>query len=98
MVPLQPSRSPATASPTLVHLRPGTSFADGGYAGDKLEIALRNMKGPTIGIVRRPDNAEGFVVIARRWNSWSGLSRGSTGAEGWQRIGKHQSPHPTQGC
>ena len=68
--------------PTLVHL-----FADGGYAGDKLEIALRNMKGPTIGIVRRPDNAEGFVVIARRWvveRTFAWLNRCRRLAKDWE--------------
>jgi len=48
--------------PTLAHL-----FADGGYAGEKLETALQNGDGPTIEIVKRPDGAKGFVVIARRW-------------------------------
>ncbi len=48
--------------PTLAHL-----FADGGYAGEKLETAMQNMDGPTIEIVKRPDGVKGFVVIARRW-------------------------------
>lgn len=45
--------------PTRAHL-----FADGGYAGEKLETALHDMNGPTIEIVKRPDGAKGFVVIA----------------------------------
>ena len=48
--------------PTLAHL-----FADGGYGGEKLETTLQNTDGPTIEIVKRPDGAKGFVVIARRW-------------------------------
>ena len=48
--------------PSLAHL-----FADGGYAGQKLEAALQDMDGPTIEIVKRPDGAKGFVRIARRW-------------------------------
>ncbi|MDI2060393.1 IS5 family transposase [Bradyrhizobium sp. Mp19] len=48
--------------PTIAHL-----FADGGYAGEKLENALRRLDGPTIQIVKRPDEAKGFVVVARRW-------------------------------
>lgn len=48
--------------PTLAHL-----FADGGYGGGKLEATLQDMHGPTIEIVKRPDGAKGFVVIARRW-------------------------------
>jgi len=42
-------------------------FADGGYAGDKLDVEMIRTDGPAIGIVRRPGNAKGFVVIARRW-------------------------------
>ncbi|MGY3532232.1 IS5 family transposase [Bradyrhizobium sp. USDA 4452] len=48
--------------PTIAHL-----FADGGYAGEKLENALRKLDGPTIEIVKRPDDAKGIVVVARRW-------------------------------
>lgn len=48
--------------PTIAHL-----FADGGYAGEKLENALRKIDGPTIEIVKRPDDAKGFVIVARRW-------------------------------
>jgi transposase len=53
----------ASASyPTIAHL-----FADGGYAGEKLENALQKIEGPAIEIVRRPDGATGFVIVARRW-------------------------------
>ncbi|HLH48879.1 MAG TPA: IS5 family transposase [Roseiarcus sp.] len=48
--------------PTIVRL-----FADGGYAGEKLETALAALDGPAIEIVKRPDQAQGFVVVARRW-------------------------------
>jgi transposase len=48
--------------PTIARL-----FADGGYAGEKLENALRKIDGPTIEIVKRPDDAKGFVIVARRW-------------------------------
>ena len=51
-----------TSYPTIAHL-----FADGGYAGEKLENALRQIDGPTIEIVKRPDDAKGFVIVARRW-------------------------------
>lgn len=51
-----------TSYPTISHL-----FADGGYAGEKLENALRKIDGPTIEIVKRPDDAKGFVIVARRW-------------------------------
>lgn len=42
-------------------------FADGGYAGEKLEEALAKVSGPVIEIVKRPENARGFVLVARRW-------------------------------
>lgn len=41
--------------------------ADGGYAGNKLELEMLKTDGPIIEIVRRADGAKGFVVIARRW-------------------------------
>jgi len=48
--------------PSLAHL-----FADGGYAGDRLEVEMIATDGPAVEIVRRPSDAKGFVVIARRW-------------------------------
>ena len=68
--------------PTLVDL-----FADGGYAGEKLETTLRNMKGPKIEIVKRPDGAKGFLVIARRWvveRSFAWLGRCRRLAKDWE--------------
>jgi len=68
--------------PTLAHL-----FADGGYAGDKLEIALLNIDGPTIEIVRRCEEAKGFVVIARRWvveRTFAWLGRCRRLAKDWE--------------
>ena len=41
-------------------------FADGGYAGEKLEEALTKVGGPSIEIVKRPDDVKGFVLVARR--------------------------------
>jgi len=68
--------------PTLAHL-----FADGGYAGEKLETALQDMDGPTIEVVRRPDGAKGFVVIARRWvveRTFAWLGRCRRLAKDWE--------------
>ena len=42
-------------------------FADGGYAGDKLKDALKNLGEWTIEIVKRSDAAKGFVLLPRRW-------------------------------
>jgi len=68
--------------PTLAHL-----FADGGYAGEKLEMALRDINGPTIEIVKRPDGVKGFVVIARRWvveRTFAWLGRCRRLAKDWE--------------
>jgi transposase len=68
--------------PSLAHL-----FADGGYAGEKLENAVQDMDGPTIEIVKRPDGAKGFVVIARRWvveRTFSWLGRCRRLAKDWE--------------
>jgi transposase len=48
--------------PWLRHL-----FADGGYAGDKLNAALAEIGRWTIEIVKRSDTANGFEVLPRRW-------------------------------
>jgi len=69
--------------PTLAHL-----FADGGYAGEKLETALQTKDGPTIEIVKRPNAATGFVVvIARRWvveRTFAWLGRCRRLAKDWE--------------
>lgn len=68
--------------PTLSHL-----FADGGYAGNKLETAMQNVDGPTIDIVKRPNGATGFVVLARRWvveRTFAWLGRCRRLAKDWE--------------
>lgn len=42
-------------------------FADGGYAGDKLKDALKQIGDWTIEIIKRSDAAKGFVLLPRRW-------------------------------
>lgn len=67
--------------PTLVKL-----FADGAYAGDKLEKALAPT-GPILEIVKRSEGARSFVVIARRWvveRTFAWLNRCRRLAKDWE--------------
>jgi transposase len=41
-------------------------FADGGYAGEKLETTLAEMGRWTLAIVKRPDAARGFCLLRRK--------------------------------
>lgn len=65
-------------------------FADGGYAGDRVECDLLNMEpSPTIEIVRRPNKATGFVVIARRWvveRTFAWLGRCRRLSKDWEKT------------
>ena len=45
----------------------GVVFADGAYAGAKLEEALAALGRWRIEIVRRSDAAQGFELLTRRW-------------------------------
>lgn len=68
--------------PALSHV-----FADGGYAGEKLEPALLKVGGPTIEIVKRPPGVAGFVVITRRWvveRTFAWLGRCRRLAKDWE--------------
>lgn len=65
-------------------------FADGGYSGWKLQLALLQTMNepPAIEIVRRPKNATGFVVIARRWvveRTFAWLGRCRRLAKDWEK-------------
>ena len=68
--------------PTLAHL-----FADGGYSGDTLRQAMRDIHGPAIEIVRRPPGVTGFIVITRRWvveRTFAWLGRCRRLAKDWE--------------
>jgi len=63
------------AFPWLRHV-----FADGGYAGPKLNDALAKLGTWTMEIVKRSDAAKGFVLLPRRWVvertfAWFGRNR-----------------------
>ncbi len=63
------------AFPWLRHV-----FADGGYAGPKLRVALEKIGQWTMEIVKRSDDMTGFTVLPRRWVvertfAWLGRNR-----------------------
>ena len=68
-------------------------FADGGYAGDKLQGALENLGDWTIEIVKRSDAAKG-LFCCRAVGSSSAPSPGSTATAAWQRMSKQPSKAP----
>lgn len=64
-------------------------FADGGYAGEKLRMALAGNGGWTIEIIKRSDAAKGFEVLPRRWvveRTFAWLGRCRRLAKDWERT------------
>ncbi len=63
-------------------------FADGGYRGEPLADFVRQYDGRTIEITKRPDDAKGFVVIAKRWvveRTFAWLGRCRRLAKDWEK-------------
>jgi transposase len=63
-------------------------FADGGYAGDKLQAALADKGQWTLEIIRRSDKAQGFEVLPRRWvveRTFAWLGRCRRLAKDWEK-------------
>ena len=63
-------------------------FADGGYAGEKLRMALAGNGGWTIEIIKPSDAAKGFKVLPRRWvveRTFAWLGRCRRLAKDWER-------------
>ncbi len=62
-------------------------FADGGYAGEKLATAVAHIEALAIEIVKRSDQAKGFVVLPKRWiveRTFAWLNRCRPLAKDWE--------------
>jgi putative transposase len=62
-------------------------FADGGYAGDKLMLALAGHGKWTIEVIKRCDKAKGFEILPRRWvveRTFAWLGRCRRLAKDWE--------------
>ena len=73
-------------------------FADGGYQGPQFQKALADiLPALEIEIVKRSDQAKGFVVLPRRWVVEE-PSLGSTAVEGWPRTGRTSTARRSLSC
>ncbi|PWL16602.1 IS5 family transposase [Falsochrobactrum shanghaiense] len=62
-------------------------FADGGYAGEKLTTAVAHIEALAIEIVKRSDQAKGFVILPKRWiveRTFAWLNRYRRLAKDWE--------------
>lgn len=69
--------------PSLRHF-----FADGGYRGEALANFVGERGERTIEIVKRPEDAKGFVVLAKRWvveRTFAWLGRCRRLAKDWEK-------------
>ena len=77
-------------------------YADGGCQGTKFQAAVKKvLASVNVEIVKRSDQAKGFLVLPNRWISAGSLSAPSLGsvvAEGWPRIGSASTAKRLPSC
>jgi len=65
-------------------------YADGGYSGDAFQAAVKRVLGKlSVEIVKRSDQAKGFVVLPKRWiveRSIAWLNRCRRLAKDWECL------------
>jgi transposase len=69
-----------------------TLYADGGYQGPQFRRAVKNvLKRVNVEIVKRSDQAKGFVVLPRRWiveRTFAWLGRCRRLAKDWEDLNR----------
>lgn len=70
--------------------------ADNGYGGEEFATRAQTELGITVKIVSRPKDANGFVLLPKRWvverlNSWTMRARGN--ARDYERLMSHAEAH-----
>jgi transposase len=67
-------------------------YADGGYQGQQFKAALKKVvKGVNVEIVKRSDQAKGFVVLPKRWvveRTFAWLGRCRRLAKDWECLSR----------
>jgi transposase len=67
-------------------------FADGGYQGERFQTGLKAaLKHVKVEIVKRSDQAKGFVVLPRRWvveRTFAWLNRCRRLAKDWENLNR----------
>ncbi|MFD0501752.1 IS5 family transposase [Streptomyces chiangmaiensis] len=71
-------------------------WADNGYGGEEFTTWAQDTLGITIKVVPRPKDADGFVVLPKRWvversNSWT--MRARRNARDYERLMSHAEAH-----
>jgi transposase len=74
-------------------------YADGGYQGPQFHQAVAKiLRWVNIEIVKRSDQAKGFVVLPKRWVVERTLAWLNRCRAGWPRIGKTSTARRSPSC